>query len=230
MNQKKLITICFLFLLLTLSTIECTADEQWGGNLGLSYWHPDWTNEQNDFCSSTPGLFGPTLFVHVKNLGLSFQYFTGGFDLDFQNSSQTLSANRTDMDIILSYRLAKYFQLSSLYKNIQFDWKQTYKVESKLSGFGFGGGFNSVFSEKYLCYGFGFVMPKLDYSQTIFLGHDLSGDADGYWLEGGLGYILSDWRLIMKLGYRYQYLSIEADSRDWTEKTEGLRVDISYYF
>ena len=227
MNHKKLSIIWFLFSLLTLSSL---ASDQWGGNLGFSYWHPDWTSEQTDFCSSTDGLYGPALFFHVKNWGLGIQYFTGSFDLDFQQSSQTLAANRTDMDIILSYRLAKYFQLSALYKNIEFDWKQTYKVKSTLSGFGFGGGFNNVFSKNFLCYGFGFAMPKLDYSQTIFSGSNLSGNADGCWVEGGLGYILSDLRLIVKLGYRYQRLSFEADTHDWIEKTEGLRVDLSYYF
>jgi hypothetical protein len=230
MSRKKTICICFYFILIAIRSGDCIDREQWGGNLGFSYWYPEWSNGLSNFDSSTAGLYGPAFFIHVKNWGIGLQYFTGEFDLIFPGSSQAISADRTDMDIMLSCRIAKYFQLSALYKNIEFDWKQTYKVRSHLSGFGFGGGVNHVFPQKILCYGFGFYMPTLDYRQAISGGDDVSGNADGYWLEGGIGYIITHPGLILRLGYRYQRLSIEADILDWIEDTDGVRADITYYF
>jgi len=202
----------------------------WGGSLGFAYWYPDWTSELSDFDSTTSGLYGPALFLYYKKAGIGFQFFTGEFDLDFPGNQRSISANRTDMDIIISYRIAKIFQVSGLYKNIHYDWNQTYSVDSKLTGFGFGGGINHIFTSNYIVFGFGFYMPSLDYDQTISQGSNYSGKATGYWLEGGIGYLVPHPRILAKLGYRYQTINIESNSIDWLERTNGIRADVSYYF
>ncbi|MCD4653379.1 hypothetical protein K8T06_05540 [bacterium] len=222
-------TIIFCILLLT-QTAAADDSPSFGGSLGVTYWYPNWSNEQSDFDSSTSGLYGPVVFLYYGNIGVGIQYYTGEFDLDFPGTSSSISADRTDLDFMISYRIADIFQLSVLYKQIQFEWSQTYHVESDISGFGFGGGFNKVFPSKFLIYGFGFYMPGLDYEQDIAQSTTYNGDADGYWFEGGVGYLISDLHLLAKLGYRYQTIDIDAGSSSWKEKTDGVRVDISYYF
>ncbi len=202
----------------------------WGGSIGLSSWFPEWSNEQSDFESSTSGLFGPALFLHYRNLGVGFQYFDGTFNLQFPGSSNEITADRTDFDIMLSYRFARIFQLSALYKSIDYDWKQTFGVESTITGFGFGGGINHVFPNRLLLFGFGFYLPDLEYEQSISHGSEITGDADGFWLESGIGYAIPLPRLLAKISYRYQVININSSSMDWKEQTDGIRADISYYF
>ncbi|MBN1295962.1 hypothetical protein JXA80_04220 [bacterium] len=202
----------------------------WGGSLGVTYWYPDWSNDQADFDSSTSGLYGPSAFLHYGDFGIGIQYFTGSFDLSFPGASSDISADRTDFDLMLSYRIARHFHLSVLYKSIAFDWDQTYHVESEITGFGFGGGINTMVSTHVLLYAYGFYMPSLDYEEDIEQSGSYSGDADGFWLEAGLGYVVSDLPLLVKAGYRFQTIDVTSGSAEWSEETDGARIDISYIF
>lgn len=206
------------------------ASSPWGGSIGVAYWYPDWSNDSIHFDSKTSGLFGPAGFIHYGRLGLGVQYFTGDFDLDFPGAENTVTADRTDLDLMLSYRITRIFQFSVLYKSIEYDWTQTYSVDSKLSGFGFGGGFNNIFSNNILLYGYGFYMPDLDFEEDIGDFSSYSGDADGYWIEAGIGYLIRDLNLVAKISYRLQSIDVDIESTDWTEETDGIKVDVSYLF
>jgi hypothetical protein len=228
--KHRLFFSSITILLLIIPSAECTDTVSWGGHLGGAYWHPDWSANHNEFDSASSGLWGPSLFLYYKNFGAGFQYYSGNFKLTFPEMDESIKAGRTDMDIILSYRVSHYLQLSALYKNVSYDWDQTFSVKSRMSGFGFGAGMNHILPRRILLYGYGFYLPGLDYSQEISWGSDLDGTASGYWLEAGFGYVASTPRIIFKVGYRHQRLSIDVSSRDWTETTSGLRADISYYF
>jgi len=211
------------------STLAADSDS-WGGSIGATYWKPDWTNEKSDLKSDTNGLFGPVAFLHYGKIGFGIQYFSGKFDLEFPGVTNDISADRTDLDLTISYRIADIFQLSLLYKKIDFDWSQTYKVNSTISGFGIGAGVNKVFPNNFLVYCFGYYMPGMNFDQDIELSSSYTGDADGYWLEGGVGYLIPAAHLLTKIAYRFQTIDIESNSQSWTEETDGIRVDLSYYF
>lgn len=229
--MKKLIWIMPLLLVLPAPAVHGDeAGSGWGGSLGVTSWFPDWSSGQSHFNADSTGLFGPLLFLHYRNAGIGFQYFTGDFDLLFPGSISEITADRTDFDVMLSYRIARIFQVSALYKSIRYDWHQTFDVESTITGFGVGGGINKVFPNRILAYGFGFLMPSLDYHQNVTHGATYNGDADGFWIEGGIGYIVPYPQLMAKIGYRYQRIDIESGSSDWDETTDGFRFDVSYYF
>jgi hypothetical protein len=202
----------------------------WGGTIGGTYWMPEWDHELQGFDAETSGLFGPVAFIHYGRIGFGIQYYTGSFDVKFGGSEETFDANRNDLDLMLSYRIGSIFQLSLLYKEIQFDWKQIVKVENKIKGLGLGAGATKVFQSGILLYGFGFYMPDLDYSQTISHSGSIDFDSDGLWIEGGGGYRLAQAHLLFKLGYRYQKISAEGRTTDWSETTRGPRAELSYYF
>ncbi|MBN1879294.1 hypothetical protein JW823_04210 [bacterium] len=228
--SRSLFCIFIMIFSLTAPGKAISNEFNWGGSLGLSTWFPDWSNEDTNFESSSSGLYGPSLFIHYRNFGLGLQYFTGQFDLLFPGTSDEITADRSDFDVILSYRIARLFQASVLYKSIQYDWQQTFDVESTLNGFGFGGGINHVFPVGILLYGYGFYMPGLDYEQRITHGARYSGDASGYWFEAGSGHVFSNPGILFKLGYRYQIIDIESQSSSWQETTKGFRFDVSYCF
>jgi len=216
--------------ILSVTTGGAADPSPWGGSLGIAYWYPEWSNDSVNFDSSTSGLYGPSAFIHYGRIGLGLQYFTGEFDLEFPGGDSDVSADRTDLDLILSYRVSRMVQLSVLYKSIGYEWSQTYSVDSEITGFGFGGGFNHVFPSGILLYGYGFYMPGLDFEEDIGDWNSYSGDADGYWIEAGLGYIIRELNLVAKASYRTQRIDIDIESTDWTEETKGFRVDISYLF
>lgn len=228
--RRFLISICICSLVIFSGVMSAQERSQWGGNIGITYWYPDWSNEQSDFDSETSGVYGPVGFIHYGNFGLGLQYYSGEFDLDFPGAASKISADRSDLDLTLSYRIADIFQLSVLYKQIEFDWEQTFEVKSEITGFGVGGGFNKVFPNRLLMYGFGYYLPELDYEQTIAEAKDHSGDANGFWVEAGIGYVIPDVHLLAKIGYRFQSIDVETTVSDWTEETDGFRIDICYYF
>ncbi len=228
--MKYRLYVVAIFCLITVSSGESNDSRNWGGNFGGAFWQPGWTADHNEFDSSSTGLFGPSLFFHYNNAGIGIQYFSGDFNLNFTDSTQPITAARTDMDIFFSYRLGNFLQLSAIYKNIKYDWDQKFSVKSHITGFGLGAGFNHILPERFLLYGYGFYLPELDYSQEISWGNDLEGSARGYWLEAGVGYLPTSFPIIIRAGYRHQHLSIDVTHRSWIEKTSGLRFDISYYF
>ncbi len=218
-----------MFLLLTIS--PCLAEDwHWGGSIGATYWVPDWEHDRYGFTSDTNGLLGPVAFLHYGNIGIGLQYYSGKFDLTFPDSSEDLNADRTDMDLMVSYRVAKILQISLLYKEITFDWNQLYRVETSVKGLGIGAGLNQIFPNRFMIYGFGFYMPDLDHTQSIAQGPDYEYDSNGYWMEAGLGYMIPEAHLLIKAGYRYQRIAIQVEELDYTELSRGTRAEISYFF
>jgi hypothetical protein len=227
--KRKMLILGALFL--SISTAQAMAREwTWGGSIGATYWIPEWDHELQGFDAKTSGLYGPVAFLHYGGIGLGIQYYTGKFDVTFGGMTDKLKTDRTDLDLMLSYRLGQIFQVSLLYKQIQFDWNQMLEVKTTIKGLGIGGGATKMFQNGMMLYGFGFYMPDLDYTQTVESAGDFDFDSHGLWVEGGVGYLLAPVHLLAKLGYRYQDITASSDDDDWSEKTRGPRLEVSYYF
>lgn len=224
-----LIALCLGLILC--ATVQADATWQWGGMAGLSCWLPAWDHDLPGFDSSSSGMYGPTAFVHYGPVGFGAQYYRGTFDITFDGLDTNIEADRTDLDLILSYRFARYFQASLLYKQIEFDWTQQFRVDTSVDGFGVGGGFTRIFRPlNILLYGYGFYLPDMDHSQSLETGETVSYDSKGYWMEAGTGYLIAPAHLIIKAGYRFQKIDACSGSRDWSEETSGFRIDLNYYF
>lgn len=231
MNARILsILFCLVFTALTSITVSA-ADWRFGGNIGAAWWHPEWEHDLTGFDSETLGIYGPSLFLRTGPIGLGVQYYTGSFDIKFHNDTHEYRTDRTDLDLMLSYRFLSFFHVSALYKKIEFDWHQTFHVETSIDGFGLGAGASRMlFQDQLLLYGYGFYMPKLDYSQRIASSGSVASDADGYWIEAGAGWYLRVIHTMIKAGFRRQVISVEGSSMDWNETTQGPRVELSYVF
>ncbi len=208
-----------------------SAEWGFGGNVGLAGWFAQWDHELTDFDATSAGLYGPSLFIRTGPIGLGLQYYTGSFDVRFASDDREYRTDRTDIDVILSWRFLSMFHVSGLYKRIDFDWHQVFHVETSIEGFGLGGGVSRmVLDDRLLLYGYAFYMPVLDYNQSISSSGSVSSDAHGYWVEGGAGWYFPAVHLILKGGYRIQRITVDGSANDWAETTQGPRIECSYLF
>ncbi len=201
----------------------------WGGVIGGTYWKPDWDREYSD--GSTDGLLGPSVSIRFKNLILSAQYYTGEFDIDYPGSTQTYSADRTDLDIALSYRFLGFLNATVGYKNIDFDWVASYQIDASISGFALGAGGSYTFSPGLLVYGSASYLPALDY-RWDFGGVGETFDATGYTLDFGTGWVFSRIHLMTRIGYRYQSFDVKQNESPnmLDESNQGFKADVAYFF
>ena len=226
---KSTIVVNLLFVL----TSNIYAEWDIGGSVGATYWLPKWEHEIVNFDSDTSGIYGPVAFLHYGPVGLGIQYYTGEYDVSFHDTTDEINADRTDLDIIISYRIAKIFQVAVLYKQIDLEWIDVLTIKTDINGFGLGGGFSKIYQANgFMLYGFGFYLPDLDNERTTSgIDESIQFDSDGYWLEAGIGYLIPTSHLLLKAGYRYQKIDATSNGKDnWGEENKGLRAEISYYF
>ncbi len=203
--------------------------EDWGGNLGVAYWKPDWERASTD--GETSGIWGPTASIRYKNLIVSAQYFTGEFDITVDGGSTEYTADRTDLDIAVSYRFMRYFYATVGYKLIEFDWDAGYTIDAEISGVAVGLGTAYTYPSGFLIYGSGAYMPDLEYKWN-FGSLETSFDTTGITLEAGVGYLLRSANLTGRLGYRYQDFSVDEDEGfgNLDDESKGVRAEISFFF
>jgi predicted porin len=224
--KKSLVWISFAAMLMTCAA--AFAEEEWGGSLGIAYWKPDWDRSASD--ATTSGIWGPTGSIRYKNFSLTAQYFTGKFDIEFHGLDDTYAANRTDLDIGISYRFLKYLSATVGYKSIAFDWDAGYRLDATIKGIALGLGASYTFPSRFLIYGSGSYLPALKYKWN-FGGLEETYDGAGTTLDAGIGYVFQSMNIVMKAGYRHQRFTLnDEDYKDLDETNKGIRAEISYLF
>ncbi|MBN1552058.1 hypothetical protein JW979_11330 [bacterium] len=220
--MKKNYMMIFISIMI-LFAVTTVAAKDWGVTLGGAYWKPDWDRGSTE--GTTDGLLGPTASLRYKNVILSVQYYSGEFDIE-----DTFTADRTDLDLAVSYRLFNYYFATVGYKSVEFDWEAGYALDASITGYavGFGGSYTSP--SGFLFYGAGSYLPQMDYEWN-FGGIKETYDTTGYTFEAGTGYVFRPAHMMLKLGYRYQKFNVDdEEGLTLDENNSGLKGEISFFF
>jgi hypothetical protein len=223
----KLGTIIAVFMAMV-CMVDPIEAQDFGGSFGVAYWKPDWDLSQAE--GTTNGIWGPTAMLRYKDISFSIQYFTGEYDINFESLPDTYAADRTDLDLGVSFRFLKYFNATAGYKMIKFDWNTTYRLDATIQGFALGIGAAYTFPSNMLIYGSGSYLPALEY-EWDFGGVTESYDGTGMTLDGGFGYVFQPINFVLKAGYRYQKFDADDAQAEGVEETnKGFRAELSYLF
>jgi len=257
--MKKCVFLFVLVFVLSAWLVPVNAAEDWSFRAGVQFWAPNWSFEKDIYSyeGDTSGAYGPTLFLGYKDFGLGLNYYTASFDVTktWWHTEQgkepewkTLKSGnrrRTDSDLYFTYRFLKYFQAILGYKYLEFNKGEEltrsdeetvkFNVKTTVDGLALGLAAGYPFgATNIFAYGSFFYMPKLTGDET-WEGMDYSygADADGFNLEGGVGYmlnVLDIFRMNFKGGYRMQVFSYDFDPVDVhsvkSEDYDGVRLEI----
>lgn len=184
-------------------------------SVGATAWYTAWDYE-DDVDSGVkydPSfLYGPVLSASfTKDLGMSFVFLYGQFDMD--TGSNTMKLNRYDSDLTLNYRVGNYIKLFAGAKLMGFTWDP----DGKHMAIGPGAGMSTT-----IPLGGDFFI--LGYISGMYLRGDEDGAKGVSYHEkaneyGGnaslsLAYYIQSASTTISLGGRYQQLKIDYDSNN----------------
>jgi hypothetical protein len=217
---------------LLISTTAFCQESPFQFSVGLVQWFSRW--DTDFFKGSGFGSWGPKIGVGYKNFGLGIVFLNGNFDLDIKGGGKA-DADRSDLDVILQYRINQYISASLGLKYFTYNMSsKTQSIEESLTGAGLGlGGYYPFAESGFYAYGLISYLPALniDYSAKIsgFKESD-SGDGSAFNAEGGVGYLFTRIPISIDVGYRHQTVDKKGLTKNTSDVFSGPAIDVSYAF